>query len=110
MTVSPSFSGYDDLGTYNSTTGLYVPNARFTAATTTITYKGSSVPVGGTVTWNDNASNNTATTELHPQFAALSWETACAPLVISGSQLAAVRSHLAERALELGCAPSSRAA
>lgn len=41
-------------------------------------------------------------TVLHPDFAAKSWENACAPLAVSGARVAAVREGLRARALAAG--------
>ena len=61
MTVSPPFTGYDYLGTYDSATGTYVPGSSVSGDTTTITYDGVSVPVGGTIIWNDADFDDIAT-------------------------------------------------
>ena len=45
--------------------------------------------------------NGAAHMILHPDFAPLSWDNACAPLCIEGSSIPAVRSRLRERAIEL---------
>ena len=49
-----------------------------------------------------NFDNDGAVVRLHPEFSASVWETkGCAPLVITGSILAAVRARLLQRAAKL---------
>jgi hypothetical protein len=52
----------------------------------------------------DGFENGGGAVALHPSFFALSWENACAELVVYGPQLAAIRARLARRAAALGCA------